>query len=185
MGSLLTLIDNHGFGDADHNEEYQPAVASACRALGTLLLHKANLFLIQDMLGLKVLPPPVSRFPPPLSPSLSRAHFALPALGPLYCSPPARPLSLSVRSSLVVGAWSSLPCSPPPLSLSVRNLYQKLVELGLHTEDMEVLRCVSMPICANVPTATERCDAHNEGGWPQLICLTFMLGAQSKSAWRA
>ena len=53
--SLLLLIETHGFGDHYYIADYQPAVAAACRALASLLLHRTNLFIIRDILGLKTL----------------------------------------------------------------------------------------------------------------------------------
>ena len=55
MQSLLLLIETHGFGDHYYIADYQPAVAAACRALASLLLHRTNLFIIRDILGLKTL----------------------------------------------------------------------------------------------------------------------------------
>mmetsp|Transcript_20834 Transcript_20834/g.48340 ORF Transcript_20834/g.48340 Transcript_20834/m.48340 type:complete len:608 (+) Transcript_20834:282-2105(+) len=53
--ALLHLIEKHGFGNLDKSEPFVWAVEAACRALGSLLLHGVNQFIMRDLWGLKTM----------------------------------------------------------------------------------------------------------------------------------
>ena len=53
--ALLHLIEKHGFGNLDKSEPFVRAVEAACRALGSLLLHGVNQFIMRDLWGLKTM----------------------------------------------------------------------------------------------------------------------------------
>ena len=53
--ALLHLIETHGFGNLDKSEPFVWAVEAACRALGSLLLHGVNQFIMRDLWGLKTM----------------------------------------------------------------------------------------------------------------------------------